>query len=177
MTTQLEDLEIRDLIARYFRTLQDRDFSAGWGIRYFTDDVRVESPPRPATGQAAVEQAPPAGAQGGGRPGRGSGNARPPGGVAPPHGTATGQEAVKQSQQAVEQWAVIHYLNTDLIVDRPDPERVTATWSALMTHVPHVEDPEPGQNPSEAPIFTVGGVRVITLKTPDDLAGAANSQR
>ncbi len=124
MTTQLEDLEIRDLIARYFRTLQDRDFSAGWGIRYFTDDVRVESP----------------------------------------HGTATGQEAVKQSQQAVEQWAVIHYLNTDLIVDRPDPERVTATWSALMTHVPHVEDPEPGQNPSEAPIFTVGGVWEADLR-------------
>lgn len=75
--------------------------------------------------------------------------------VASPHGIAEGEDAVRQSRDAVEAWAAIQYLNTDLIVDvdPADPTRASASWNALMTHTP-----QPADDGEDTGLFTVGGV-------------------
>lgn len=83
-----------------------------------------------------------------------------------PHGTAVGAEAVRQSQQAVEDWAVIQYLNTDVLIDG-DAVTATASWNSLMTHVHHESTlKELGEDLD--PLFTVGGVWDVDLRRTAD---------
>ncbi|MFF7978903.1 nuclear transport factor 2 family protein [Streptomyces sp. NPDC007901] len=86
-----------------------------------------------------------------------------------PHGTAVGAEAVRQSQQAVEDWAAIQYMNTDLLVegDEADPDAATASWNSLMTHIHH-EATLQKLGEGLDPLFTVGGVWDVDLRRTAD---------
>jgi hypothetical protein len=83
-----------------------------------------------------------------------------------PHGTAVGTEAVRQSQQAVEDWAVIQYMNTDILVD-VDTDSATASWNSLMTHIHH-ESTLKKLGEGLDPLFTVGGVWDVDLRRTAD---------
>ncbi|MBT2456041.1 nuclear transport factor 2 family protein [Streptomyces sp. ISL-86] len=89
-----------------------------------------------------------------------------------PHGSSVGADAVRQSQQAVEDWAVIQYLNTDLLIDVDgdgegdgdgDGSSATASWNSLMTHVHH-EAALKALGEDLDPLFTVGGVWEADLR-------------
>ncbi|WP_432019781.1 nuclear transport factor 2 family protein [Streptomyces sp. 1222.5] len=86
-----------------------------------------------------------------------------------PHGTAVGKEAVRQSRQAVEDWAVIQYMNTDIVVDgdHADNDRATASWNSLMTHIHH-EATLRKLGEGLDPLFTVGGVWEVDLRRTSD---------
>jgi hypothetical protein len=86
-----------------------------------------------------------------------------------PHGVAEGPDAVRQSREAVEAWAEIQYMNTDILIDfdEDDPDRATASWNALMTHI-HPESSLKDRGEGVDPLFTVGGVWDVDLRrTPD----------
>ncbi|OQD56205.1 hypothetical protein BM536_007730 [Streptomyces phaeoluteigriseus] len=86
-----------------------------------------------------------------------------------PHGTAVGADAVRQSQQAVEDWAVVQYMNTDILIegDEADADKATASWNSLMTHVHHQSTL--GQlGEGLDPLFTVGGVWDVDLRRTAD---------
>ncbi|MEU1275492.1 nuclear transport factor 2 family protein [Streptomyces sp. NPDC005799] len=86
-----------------------------------------------------------------------------------PHGAARGAAAVRQSQQAVEDWAAIQYMNTDILIeaDAAGPDSATASWNSLMTHIHHESTLEKlGQGLD--PLFTVGGVWDVDLRRTAD---------
>jgi len=83
-----------------------------------------------------------------------------------PHGTAVGAEAVRQSQQAVEDWAVIQYMNTDILIDG-DTDSATASWNSLMTHIHH-ESTLQKLGEGLDPLFTVGGVWDVDVRRTVD---------
>ncbi|MFC8435821.1 nuclear transport factor 2 family protein [Streptomyces sp. NPDC057253] len=86
-----------------------------------------------------------------------------------PHGSAHGAAAVRQSQQAVEDWAAIQYMNTDILIEAgaAGPDSATASWNSLMTHIHHESTLEKlGQGLD--PLFTVGGVWDVDLRRTSD---------
>ncbi|MEU3342449.1 nuclear transport factor 2 family protein [Streptomyces sp. NPDC006668] len=86
-----------------------------------------------------------------------------------PHGSARGAAAVRQSQQAVEDWAAIQYMNTDILIEAggAGPDSATASWNSLMTHIHHESALEKlGQGLD--PLFTVGGVWDVDLRRTTD---------
>ncbi|MBA4863181.1 nuclear transport factor 2 family protein [Streptomyces sp. PSKA54] len=54
MTTQTDHAEIRALVHRLFRALDERRFTAGWARDLLTDDVRMETPLGTSQGTDAV---------------------------------------------------------------------------------------------------------------------------
>jgi hypothetical protein len=128
VTTSADYLAINVLITNLFRTFSERRFEGEWSKKYFTEDVKAESP----------------------------------------HGVAEGPDAVRQAREAVEAWAQIQYMNTDMLidVDEVDADRATASWNALMTHIPHEAARKNLDEPFD-PLFTVGGVRPADLDVGD----------
>ncbi|RRQ77344.1 hypothetical protein CQW39_17275 [Streptomyces griseofuscus] len=54
MTTQTHQAEITELVDRFFRALDEREFPPGWADGFLTPDARMKTPLGTAEGAAAV---------------------------------------------------------------------------------------------------------------------------
>ncbi|MFC8535432.1 nuclear transport factor 2 family protein [Streptomyces sp. NPDC057249] len=88
--------------------------------------------------------------------------------VTTPVGVATGAEATRLAEEAVNRFAATLHISSDVLV-RPAPDARTAdvTWNAHMTHV-HREATLRSRGEEADPLFTVGGVYEARFRRTDE---------
>ncbi|MGC4946469.1 nuclear transport factor 2 family protein [Streptomyces sp. DT224] len=88
--------------------------------------------------------------------------------VTTPVGTATGADAIRLAEEAVNRFAATLHISSDVLV-RPAPDARTAdvTWNAHMTHV-HRDSTLRSRGEGADPLFTVGGVYEARFRRMDE---------
>lgn len=84
--------------------------------------------------------------------------------VTSPVGEATGTEAIRLAEEAVNRFTATLHISSDLLVrTTPDARTADATWNAHMTHV-HRDSTLRARGEGANPLFTVGGVYEARLR-------------